>query len=133
MGNIYSKSDELKNWSAAFQIHFNKIKDDLKANVKKNHWIWYIFPTSKPGANDPHKVKVNSENIKEFLKLNDPQYLLWFSVIQDISTKDKKFIPKTDSGRINYFMKEWYSLVEKSDKSKTLLPVLNKIKEKWCC
>ena len=60
--------------------NFDSILKDLKRDrYKINHWIWWVFPRSKPGRADHTKVTGNQEEITLFL--NKSPMIKWIQIL----------------------------------------------------
>ena len=85
---------------------------DLNGDYSKTgHWIWYVFPTSKIGANDTHQLSVDSVNAAVNL-LKIPRLLtIWTSILQFLTThlqrETSPFSDQNDINRIRYYLTEW--------------------------
>jgi hypothetical protein len=87
---------------------FDKVNSQLDTGRKTSHWMWYYFPTEKPGISDPYKTFVNRQNAielskkSEFINIHKKIYNLLKSglAVNDI-------FPPIDLDRINYFVKFW--------------------------
>mgnify|MGYP002002508915 CR=1 FL=1 len=49
--------------------HYPAIWSELVTHdgKKVGHWIWYVFPTSKAGANDKYQLVVQQSEVQMFL------------------------------------------------------------------
>jgi Protein of unknown function (DUF1810) len=132
-------SSTVPEYSETAQILINKqdanfpnILKELQDNKKKtSHWIWWVFPSEKPGDSEPgQKTSVN---------LNNVDYLLthanmngWSQILEEIfnllktqavepwkesgNTPNPAVIPSMDHGRIHHALIFW--LQKAQDKTK---------------
>lgn len=85
-------------------------------DVKKGHWIWWVFPTEKAGISDELKTKVTTKTANRFLNNLKYNYLehKWEMCIDltikaleiQIKTHVEK-IPHDDLDRLEHFCKFW--------------------------
>ena len=90
---------------------------NMGPNVKKGHWIWWIFPTERAGKSDDLKTRVTGKTANRFLnnlKHNSSLEEKWKKCIeltiaslncQILSNIEK--IPEEDTGRLEHFCKFW--------------------------
>ncbi len=129
MSNNFTKLlEEQKN-------NFGMIKQELNKNKRKtSHWIWYVFPTEKPGSSDPKKTSINKSNyLLAIDEDNNPNLSRWIEIIDIINKllykkliadpdnfNRNSIIPSIDNGRIKYFIKFWINDNGESIKAKNL-------------
>ena len=82
------------------------IIEELRAGNKKNHYYWWIFPTDKPGDNDPLKTKVLNTTYKDFL-YTIKYFDKWLTVI-NLIVKNPKKLPQIDLKKMHFF-KDWWA------------------------
>jgi hypothetical protein len=103
--------NRIERWIQAFIDSKRLILEDLGENEKKNHWMWYMFPTENPGRSYPRKIKITkSELAIAFEKGSRFIFFIsdWLNMLQKISEKkiqNYKWLPDEDIGRYNYFSK----------------------------
>ena len=56
----YTKNHE--KWIQAFVDSHHTIMQDIVANRKTNHWMWYVFPSEISGQSDIRKIKMDLED-----------------------------------------------------------------------
>lgn len=118
----YTKNHE--KWIQAFVDSQHKIMLDIVANKKTNHWMWYVFPSERPGQSDRRKIKMD---LADYDKLFDPNanYIgflsTWCDILKQIAekmesdtTKDKnKWLhDERDRRRVGHCYskyEEWFS------------------------
>ena len=81
--------------------------------VKNDHWAWYVWPTTKPGVNDPLRVAVEHPGDVVHM-MAAPSLSAWTMTLDLLSEAlyaqgSRRVFPSIDHGRIDYFIKEWSS------------------------
>ena len=81
--------------------------------VKRTHWAWYVWPTSKEGFSDPLNTAVKSPDDITHL-LAAPTVSQWVAILNLLSEalrarQSRRVFPSIDHGRIEFFVKEWES------------------------
>lgn len=92
---------------------------DLKAAgpekwVKRGHWAWYVWPTTKPGMSDPRGTAVQGTSDVAFVLASKPTLRAWTDILAQLARtlaarRSKRCIPSIDHGRIEFFLQEWGS------------------------
>lgn len=97
--------------------NFDKILKELEIydGKKKTHWIWYVFPNTREGRNEPTpktNILINrQDNYIKYLYSNNLTLLKqWTEIFKQLKT-----MPEDDKGRVNYFYKEWNTFLNKID------------------
>lgn len=83
------------------------VVDDLKRPRKQDHWIWYIFPTSKIG--DADAVRVCVKDAEEALRILETHSDLawWSGVLRNIARRPAYVHQPLDVQRVGHFCAEW--------------------------
>lgn len=85
----------------------DKINQDLKNETKEKHWIWWVFPSKKPGRNDSYNSFVTLNTFETFLqRANLPRWINWLKTAAK-KEKQSDYFPSVDHGRILYFLDFW--------------------------
>lgn len=99
------------------KVEFPKILKELQDNKKKvSHWIWWVFPTEKPGDSEPGpKTYVNLSNVEYIV--SNANMDAWAQILEEINkvlkvsipagTPSPDIIPKIDHSRIHYALQFW--------------------------
>ena len=114
------------NLIAHFNSHYHIIDNEIDMGIKKQHWIWYVFPTEKPGDSDRHKTFINKFTAK-LLTYNKK----WMDIHKKINNRLKTnsfIIPSIDEGRIGYFIEYWNEIDLFTSKLDGYLDRLRRIK-----
>lgn len=115
VNKFYSDPTRLNTLDKQILFFWNKdIKKNLDKGAKKEHYIWYIYPTKKPGDSNIHQTYVNKNRAIKLLR--NP---LWIHIHKRIyklmknGNNIKKIIPSTiDWGRLCYFTFFWDKIRE---------------------
>lgn len=81
--------------------------------VKREHYAWYVWPTTKEGMSDPRQTAIKSKaDLKHVLAA--PTVGVWADMLDALAEvlstrRSRKPIPSIDHGRIEYFLQEWSS------------------------
>ena len=78
---------------------------------KRDHWAWWVFPTSKVGMCDPRGTAVRSAAEARWL-LDAGDSATWAAVLDGLasalfSRANRDALPRIDHDRVNYFVREW--------------------------
>lgn len=105
------------------KVHFPKILTELKAESRKvGHWIWWVFPTEKPGDSESEpRTFVNLLTAEELLSKANID--AWSEILEKIyelleneamgplktahNIPNPAIIPTEDHGRINHALAFW--------------------------
>tara|TARA_Y100000389_G_scaffold198050_1_gene233860 strand:+ start:6649 stop:7362 length:714 start_codon:yes stop_codon:yes gene_type:complete len=85
---------------------------ELSQYRKTGHWVWYVFPTSNVGKNDPHSTALNNrEDLMAIMRM-DSHRKIWVEILQLLATairsqQSRVVLPSCDHGRVNFFLQEW--------------------------
>jgi hypothetical protein len=108
-------ADDMQAYKRLVQQQKDKLNDimsELKENgMKINHWIWYVFPTDRPGLSDSHETYVVKETATALCQ-NDGTALEWRAVLEETCAllegqMGMEALPRIDHGRIHWFLKFW--------------------------
>ena len=93
----------------------SQIEGDLSGGRKVHHWIWYVFPTQRPGEHDPAQTYVaNADEARQLLARDDASTEWWASVLRRIAEiGPKAFLSLSDGGRMRHFLREWREHAQK--------------------
>lgn len=105
------------------KLGFKSAMRDLNENRRKcNHWIWWIFPTTKKGFSDPYEVCLEDDDHQIKLLLQHCDIDMWIEVIKEMSNLVMKnraqtasdrtkgwspIIPTIDHGRMRIAIQFW--------------------------
>jgi len=84
---------------------YKRVISEIKTGKKITHWIWYFFPTERPGISDPYKTYITKETAK--LLIDNQKWLDVHMKINNLLLINSTFFPEIDLGRIKYFIKFW--------------------------
>jgi uncharacterized protein (TIGR02452 family) len=87
--------------------------------IKKEHWIWWVFPTEKPGENElgflsvddiDNKTKTNITKENAYELFHNQKFIDIHKKIFDLieNGHGQIIFPSIDHDRIKYFNKLWY-------------------------
>ncbi|MCA9506895.1 MAG: DUF1810 family protein [Myxococcales bacterium] len=104
--------------------NFPSILSELKKQGRKiSHWIWWVFPTEKPGASEPlPKTKIEEKEVEYVLQNTDVDQ--WAEILEEIfgllkqhqkgewktsggNIPNSDIIPAIDHGRIEFALTFW--------------------------
>jgi len=95
----------------------NIMKELTKYNEKRGHYIWWIFPTSMPGAADPFQTYVTNATAPALFSSETSE--VWQEVLEKIcemiDASGMKVLPRIDHGRIYYFLQLWKDVPEQPE------------------
>ena len=83
-------TEEHERWIQAFVDSQDKIMQDITRTKKGNHWMWYVFPSERPGRSDVKKIKMD---LADYDKLFAPSsnYIgflsTWCNILKQIAEK----------------------------------------------
>jgi hypothetical protein len=133
-------------WVRAFNENYHLIQKDIIINnndYKTEHWIWYVFPTKKPGDMDKEKITVDKESYTELFsaKANHIFFInIWADTLKKIAEimdkdtsdgKDEWLKTPDDRGRIGYcyrLLEDWVKDSKFSGEHKKQYFFLNRIR-----
>ena len=102
--------DKLKYYNYTNLINnFNKYHDiyiypEMKNGLKKEHWIWYVFPTELAGISDP-EIKTTIDPFTADLLIKNKKWMDIHRLIYTHIKVDKaNLFPEIDIDRICYFI-----------------------------
>ena len=105
--NLYfAQNNNLNNiYQKMLYINYNKYK-------KNDHWIWWVFPTTKVGNNDIYKSGITNIDDMIYILNKKNTMVIWVNILIYLSKclksqKTKLIFPKNDHNRINIFFDEW--------------------------
>lgn len=90
-------------WSDALKEHKQAIEGDLRNRKKRQHWIWYVFPSDMGGQRDRHRPKVKIQGQADFDEfVRQDQFRFWVKIVRTLSQKPGYFTSPQDIGRIGF-------------------------------
>ena len=92
--------------------NMSMITRDVGGREKRKHWIWWIFPTSKVGDNDPYGSAIRNVDDAQALLSQQTQTVLlaWLSVLaRMLRPSFLGSLSKADVGRIDACGAQWRS------------------------
>ena len=102
---------------------------------KRGHWIWYLFPTNLPGANDPLHFSASSFRQASRLLENEELRFLWVVMLLYLADvlRVKNPFPEVDVGRINHYLDQWGGYVNHgtTDAWVEFAPAFTSFREAW--
>ena len=63
----YTKKHE--KWIQAFVDNQHLIMQDILSSKKRNHWMWYVFPSERPGRSDVKKIEMDIESYDDLFHI----------------------------------------------------------------
>lgn len=111
--NMSYKKDSYQNYInliSKYNTEKSIIDSEINNGRKTTHWIWYVYPTTKKGINEPDP-KTKIDHITAILLLNNTDWMATHKLIHNQIIKishnkhsHNKLFPGIDIGRIKYFI-----------------------------
>jgi hypothetical protein len=97
--------------SQLINLTYTRVAAELSNGRKTSHWMWYYFPTEKPGASDPYQTYINEVNAIDLLK-NQKFIKIHKKILKLINSghQIETIFPPIDWGRIKFFVKFWKNI-----------------------
>jgi len=110
---LLTEAEAMKRLLEAQEDRLPGIIEELERGHKTGHWIWYVFPTTKPGLCDPRDTYVTESTVHSLFE-NAGLKQKWQKALElicdQVETDGIQALPEEDHGRIHYFLKEWRNL-----------------------
>jgi len=104
--NMVYPKNSYQNYINLIQNYYSMkyiIDTEINKGLKKEHWIWYVYPTTKIGENDK-KIKTNIDPITAKLLINNSDWINTHNLIHAQIIKQIKLFPTDDIDRMCYFI-----------------------------
>lgn len=94
---------------------------------KRGHWVWWVFPTDRPGGSEPYEAKsfVPPEDREAFLRKAP---VMWRVVLEKIVSKPGFVDNPQDFGRMAGFIRFWRPVAREGH---WLAKVLHSLEEQY--
>jgi uncharacterized protein (DUF1810 family) len=120
---------------------FPSIIDGLKREGpskwrKRDHWAWYVFPTTLEGASDMRRTAVkdaaDAQAVLEHASSRDQWTEILAGVADAVRTqKTRSVLPGIDHGRVDYFIPAWRGHSQETSKYPAFHGALEKFCKAW--